>query len=367
MSLHRTLHTLFRNKHTVGVVSFEYGVVRAVVLSNRGGSVRLVATGEELLPPESPLVLVPLFEKRFSMIASIKRTLSDVFYRHKPGRVIALVPDSLVSRFITRVMRSGLNPGFDHISIIKSHIEAEFRLRNIQPAAVSLEYRVIHESDGLYEIEVSYLAKKDRETIAALMSSVGYPYAEIRSSLGTLPAAYYESNGAAQLFVDIGEQETVLACGTNGVTVSRIVIPVGVSHLAHAVSRFHNVKHEKARTLILDEGFALGLRDNSGLQSELLLALQPLFREIELLLRDHGSRAYRFPSERFVVTSGYVYGSGGGLRGIAEVLSMRTRVPFKVLDVTPHIKTDDDPLIIPASKLIHYAPLVVAGMMELKK
>jgi Tfp pilus assembly PilM family ATPase len=360
------LRNLF-GSNTVGVVSFEYGVVRAVVLRSQQGKTELLSSSEELLPESSPYVLEPLFEKRTEVISLVKRTLSDTFKSHPLRSVVVLVPDNLITRFITRTIKTNKNPSFDHTVGIKSHLEAELKLRSIEPLSAAVQYRVIHESEGLYELEVSVISKKDKEKIESLMEAVGYKHSRVESPLGILPAAYYEMTGEASLFVEFGEKETILSLGGAGVALSRTLVPVGVRDLAFAVSRFRDVSSSRAKELVSDKGFALGLKDDSGLQSELLLCLAPVFRETERILREHRTTSYRFPSERFIIIRGLIYGAGAHVRGLKELFSMRLRLPCDILDVTPHLRGDDDVLSIPAGKLIHFAPLVVAGIMQLKR
>jgi Tfp pilus assembly PilM family ATPase len=359
------LQKLFQSSK-VGIVSFEYGIVRALVLDSSRGTIRLVSSGEELLPESSPYVLEPLFEKRGEVVSLIKRTLSDTLGSHRLRSILVLVSDSVITRFVTRTVKAGKNPGFDHSVSIKSHIEAELKIRQIDPLSVSVDYRVIHESEGLYELQVSVISKKDKEKVESLMRSIGYKNAQVESPLGVLPKLYYEMTEESHLFVEFGEKETILSLGGAGIALSRTLVPVGVHDLVSAVSRFQDVSPKEARSMVMEDGFALGIRDGSGLQSELLLSLSPIFRETEKILRDHRTATYRFPSERFVVSGGMIYGVGANIRGLKELFSMRLRLPCEVLDVTPHIRGDDEVLSIPAGKLIHFAPLVMAGMMELK-
>lgn len=340
----------------IAVIAWSDDAVRGLVLRKK----RAVSTIEETYEHELPegCIRDGMVADRPQFVAALQRAKRDLGVR---GAHI-LIPDDHIA-----VFHSTLPRPFGHIDpqVIEDHLRAFLLTHDIAQDSVTCEYEIVSTTDEEIDLHVTIVPNSVFRDARSALHTAGIHVESIEAGIHRVSSHCVLPAGQGVILVDIGERRSLVALAHEGRIVAREHINSGIGDVRSSIKRFLGVNDEEANRIIEGYGVLQAHPDN-GLLSELLLALSPIPRAIENVIRQTLSTPYRKSHLRFSPEHIVLYGSGANIKGIDLYLGVRTHLPVRFLTFEhPALSATPDRIPkLPAHKVLPFAPLLARAISE---
>jgi Tfp pilus assembly PilM family ATPase len=351
----RFFERLFWGTTHVAVIAWSDDAVRGLVLRRKRGEITIEETYEHELP--HGCIHGGMIADRPQFVVALQRAKRAV-----GARAHILIPDDHIA-----VFHSTLPRPYGHIDpvVIEDHLRAFLLTHDIAQDSVTCEYEIVSTTDEEIDLHVTVVPNKVFRDARSALHSAGVHVLSIEAGIHRVSSHCLLPSGQGVILVDIGERRSLVALSHEGRIVAREHITGGIADVRNAITRFLGATNEEANRIIEGYGVLQAHPDN-GLLSELLLALSPIPRAIDSIIRQTISTPYRKSHLRFKPEHIVLYGSGANIKGIDLYLGVRTHLPVRFLTFEhPALSATPDRIPkLPAHKVLPFAPLLARALSE---
>ena len=356
--LKRILFSFGLASYTHAAISWTDGVVRAIVLNRNSKRVHIVSYKEIELPVGA--IMGGDIQDSVSLLAAlgeIKKSLGIYKYH-------ILLPEEQAYVFHTRTVRMFKNADR---TIIEDHLKAFLATHDVlRDGKYSCEYDIIDSTPEALDLHVSVLPNKYVDVYRNIVERAGLRPLSLEVGMHQVSMHCKEYLRGGVILVEFGKNRTVVSLSNQGRIIDRSIHQIGYSELVGVIKRFLGVSDGEAMRILESYGL-LQLHPENGLLSELLLSLSPITRSIDLLIRSHLEGPYRPAALRFRAEHIVIYGSGSWVKGLEMFFQIRSRLPASFLRISPDKILPENMMMLPAGKVLSFAPLLALTLAHSKE